>query len=381
MDGLPLPALETLFDEAPCGHLVAAPAGGLLLVNATMSKWLLYEQRELLDHVKLQDLLTVGGRIFYHTHLAPLLRMQGSVAEVKLEMRRKDGHVLPMIMNATERVWNGRPIVQIAAFIAEDRHRYERELLLQRQRAEELAAENARGQEELHAARAEAEERAVFAEKLVGMVSHDIRNPLSVIHMSTVLLERGGLTEPQRQVVGRVSRAVDRVRTLIGDLLDFTQAKLGRGLSVHMERVDLHAAIGAAVADLGVAFPGHSIRHERQGDGACVADANRIVQAVGNLVGNAATHGAAGRPITVRTAGEGERFRVAVHNEGQPIPPEIIPTLFQPMVRGAPEQAGDGGIGLGLFIVQEIVQRHGGSVQVESTAPAGTTFTMLIPCG
>jgi len=381
MNGQPLPALEALFDEAPCGHLVAAPAGGLLLVNATMSKWLLYDRRELLDDVKLQDLLTVGGRLFYHTHLAPLLRMQGSVAEVKLEMRRKDGHVLPMIMNASERVWNGQPIVQIAAFIAEDRHKYERELVLQRERAEALAAENARGQEELQAAHAESEERAVFAEKLVGMVSHDIRNPLSVIHMSTVLLERGGLTEPPRQVIGRVSRAVDRVRALIGDLLDFTQAKLGRGLNVQKQRVDLHAAIGAAVGDLGVAFPGHSIRHERHGDGACVADANRIVQAVGNLVGNAATHGAPGRPITVRTAGEGEHFRVAVHNEGRPIPPEMIPVLFQPMVRGAPEQAGDGGIGLGLFIVQEIVQRHGGSVKVESTEPAGTTFTMLIPCG
>jgi len=381
MNAAPLPALETLFDEAPCGHLVVAPAGGLLLVNATMSKWLQYDRRELLEGVKLQDLLTVGGRIFYHTHLAPLLRMQGSVGEVKLEMRRKDGHVLPMIFNATERLWDGQRIVQIAAFIAEDRHRYERELLLQRRRAEELAAENARGQEELHVAHAEAEERAVFAEKLVGMVSHDIRNPLSVIHMSTVLLERGGLTEPQRQVVGRVSRAVERVRTLIGDLLDFTQAKLGHGLNVRKERVDLHGAIGAAVADLAVAFPGHSIRHERQGEGTCMADANRIVQAVGNLVGNAATHGAPGRPITVRTAGEGERFRVAVHNEGRPIPPEMIAVLFQPMVRAAPEQAGDGGIGLGLFIVQEIVQRHGGSVQVESSAPAGTTFTMLIPCG
>jgi phosphoserine phosphatase RsbU/P len=381
MTAAPGPDLEQLFDEAPCGHLVAGTDGRLLVVNATLCRWLQYDRATVLERMKLPDLLSVGGRIFFQTHVAPLLRMQGSVAEVKVQLRRRDGSEVPVIFNAIERSWGGQPVIQLAAFVAEDRHKYERELLQQRRRAEELAAQNAQGQEQLAAARAEAEDRAIFAEKLVGMVSHDIRNPLSVIHMSTVLLERGGISEQQRNVVARISRAVDRVRTLIGDLLDFTQAKLGRGLSMNLRDMDLHQIIGDSVADLQVAFAGREVRHVRgAGSGACVADADRIVQAVGNLVSNAATHGAPGRPITVTTTRTAHALTIAVHNEGQPIPPELVPTLFQPLVRGTPERSGDGGIGLGLFIVQQIVQRHGGSAGVESTEDGGTTFTLTIPC-
>jgi phosphoserine phosphatase RsbU/P len=375
------PSVEELLDEAPFGHLVAGLDGRLLVVNSTLCRWLQHDRATLLERMKLPDLMSVGGRIFFQTHVAPLLRMQGSVAEVKVQLRRRDGSEVPVIFNALERTWGGQPVVQLAAFVAEDRHKYERELLLQRRRAEELAAQNAQGQQELAAARAEAEERAIFAEKLVGMVSHDIRNPLSVIHMSTVLLERGGITEQQRNVVARISRAVDRVRALIGDLLDFTQAKLGRGLSMNPREVDLHQVVGDSVADLQVAFAGREVRHVRgEGGGVCVADADRIVQAVGNLVANAATHGAPDRPITVTTAQAAGGFTIAVHNEGQPIPPELLPTLFQPLVRGTPERSGDGGIGLGLFIVHQIVQRHGGTAQVESTGHDGTTFTLTIPC-
>lgn len=380
MDAAPLPPLEQLFDQAPCGHLVTDAAGRLLLANSTMCGWLRYERGELTGGFTLQDLLSVGGRIFWHTHLAPLLRMQGSIAEVKLEMRRRDGEPLPVIINAVERPWNGATVVHVAAFVAEERHKYERELILQRQRAEALAADNARGQRELETAQAEAEDRAVFAERLVGIVSHDIRNPLSVIHMSTMLLERGGLNDTQRQVVARVSRAVERVRTLIGDLLDFTQAKLGRGLAVHRQPVDLHGAVAATVADLGVAFPGRSIRHERRAEGRCVADGDRIVQAVGNLVGNAMTHGAPDQPVTVRTEHLGDAFTIAVHNHGRAIPADAIPGLFQPMVRGAAERTADGGIGLGLYIVREIVERHGGTISVQSSDAAGTTFIIRIPC-
>jgi sigma-B regulation protein RsbU (phosphoserine phosphatase) len=255
MDPREPPALTDLFEHAPCGHLVAQASGRLVIVNATLCQWLGYEKRELLDGVTFADLLTMGGRIFHQTHIVPLLRMQASVAEVKLDFKRKDGTLLPVIVNAAERAWNGSRFLHVALFVVEDRHKYERELLLQRQRAEALAAEIARGQQELAAERASAEERAVFAEKLVGMVSHDIRNPLSVIRMSVALLERSGLSQAQGLMVDRVGRAVTRVHHLVGDLLDFTQAKLGRGLAVAPGTVDLHQAIADSIADLQVAFP------------------------------------------------------------------------------------------------------------------------------
>ena len=380
MDKPPLPPAEQLYEAAPCGLLLAAADGRLLSANDTLCRWLQYERVDLLGSMRFQELLTMGGRIFWQTHLQPLLRIQASVAEVKLELRRKDGKAIPVMVNIAERPWQDGTLLHAAVFLAEDRHKYERELLLQRQRAEELASQHARDQQELAAAQAQAEDRALFAEQLVGMVSHDIRNPLSVIHMSAILLERGISGEQQAQAVARVSRAVRRVQHLIGDLLDFTQARLGGGLSMRKAECDLHQAIADSVSELGVAFPDRSLQHQAAGPGACVADADRITQAIGNLVANAASHGDPGTPITVRSEGASGRFRVSVHNGGRPIPAELLPGLFEPMVRGA-GPGGPKGVGLGLYIVREIVRAHGGTVEVRSSAEGGTTFELDWPTG
>src|SRR5215210_2161862 len=124
-----------VYDAAPCGLMVTDSAGLVLRVNATASRWLGYTADELAGKVRWRDLLTVGGRIFHQTHLAPLLRMQGSVAEVKLELRHKDGKSLPMILNMAERAEDTDLQVHLALFVTEDRHKYERELLLERKRA------------------------------------------------------------------------------------------------------------------------------------------------------------------------------------------------------------------------------------------------------
>jgi sigma-B regulation protein RsbU (phosphoserine phosphatase) len=374
----PTPGVDELYDAAPCALLVAAPDGTLMQVNATLCHWLHYQRDELVGRLRFQDLLTMGGRIFWQTHLQPLLRMQASVAEVKLEVRRKDGTALPVIVNIAERASGREPLLHVGMIVAEDRHRYERELVLQRRRAEELAAQVARDQQELATAQAEANDRALFAEQLVGMVSHDIRNPLSVIHMSTVLLERGLGPEQHQAAVARVGRAVGRVQHLIAELLDFTQARLGGGLALRKAPVDLHQAVAEGVSELAVAFPAARIDYTGTGGGTCTADANRIVQAIGNLVANAVSHGATGQPITVRTDSASAPFRITVHNHGQPIPPELVPRLFQPMARGP--DAASHGVGLGLYIVREIVRGHGGEVRVESSAASGTSFILELPC-
>jgi sigma-B regulation protein RsbU (phosphoserine phosphatase) len=378
MTATPLPGPEQLYEAAPCGLLIASADGTVLDANTTLCGWLHCHKHDLVGKARFQDLLTVGGRIFWQTHLQPLLRMQASVAEVKLELKRGDGPALPVMVNAAERAWQGKLLLHVALFSAEDRHKYERELLLQRQRAEELAAQHARDQQALEAAHAEAKDRAAFAEQLVGMVSHDIRNPLSVIQMSAILLERGVSAEQQKAAVARIARAVQRVQHLIGDLLDFTQAKVGGGLSIRKREADLHQAVADAVAELAVGFPDCVLRHERSGAGTCSADADRIVQAIGNLVANAASHGDKAQPITIRTEGEAQRFRISVHNGGRPIPPELVQHLFEPMVRGAGAD-GAQGVGLGLYIVSAIARAHGGEVFVESGEREGTTFRIELP--
>jgi phosphoserine phosphatase RsbU/P len=378
MEPAPLPGMEELYEAAPCGLLVADAKGYLLRVNATLCRWLGYRQEELVAGVRFPDLLTMGGRIFHQTHLAPLLRMQGSVAEVKVELRRKQGEPLPVMLNMTERAWRDQVLITAAVFVAEDRHKYERELLLQRKRAEELAAQHAKDQEELERRELEAKDRALFAEQMMGIVSHDLRNPLSVIHLGAALLTRAALPPQQLEVVQRVDRAVGRAQRLISDLLDFTQARLGKGLSVRPVQVDLHEVVREAVAELAAAFPEHVIRHDAAGDGTWWADADRVTQAVGNLVANAVAYGAAGEPVVVRTHRKAQHFDVSVHNHGPAIPPELQPRLFDAMVRGAQGSASRS-VGLGLYIVREIARAHGGDVQVRSSEHDGTCFSILLP--
>jgi phosphoserine phosphatase RsbU/P len=365
-----------LYDTAPCGLVLAGADGRLVRVNDTICRWLSQPAEELL-RLRFQDLLTMGGRIFYQTHLAPLLRMQGSVAEVKLELRTGAGKAIPVMMNLAEQFRDEQLMLHVAVFMAEDRDKYERELVLQRRRAEELAGQYAQAQAELAQARGQAEDRAQFAEQMMGIVSHDLRNPLSVIQMSAALLGMGELSHQQRNVVARLDRSGKRAERLINDLLGFTQARLGGGISVERQPMDLHAVVREAVAELSAAFPESSIVHDASGAGEISGDRHRLVQALGNLVANAVHHGTAGRPISVSTRGEPQGFTISVHNEGPAIPAEIQDTLFAPMVRGA--AARSGGVGLGLFIVREIAKAHEGTVTVQSSPEAGTTFSMELP--
>lgn len=493
-------AAQALYDRAPCGLLVTDDDGMVLRVNRTLCDWLGMTPDALVGKRRFQDLLTMGGRIFHQTQWAPLLRLQGSVAEVKLELARDADAPLPMVMNAVRREREGAWVHELALFMARDRHAYERELLAARKRAEQLAAEQHAAREalalaesrlrmaldagalhvweldpvtserrfdpgvalllgraapgpvdfddyraaiepadlepalhalqqalqhpgrtyrhayrlngddgvqrtvlatgralvsetgavqrvfgvlqdisELSAQRAAAEDRALFAEQMVGIVSHDLRNPLSTIGMGAQVLAMMGVPERQQAVLDNIERAVRRASRLINDLLDFTRARLGQGIAVDPRPIDLHATVAAQVAELAQAHPEARIEHGRAGDGACTADPDRLAQLVGNLVSNAVAYGTAGSPITVSTATGDGGFSIAVHNHGAPIPAEQRGALFQPMVRGTGTRSGNRSVGLGLYIVAEVARAHGGTVRLASDAERGTEFIVACP--
>jgi phosphoserine phosphatase RsbU/P len=365
------PQIQAALDHAACGLLRTDSVGAILAVNRTFCGWTGYAREELIGR-KLPELLTIGGRIFHQTHLHPLLQMQGSVSEVKLEVRRRDGTVLPMVFNAQRQQAQGQAWIEVAAFVARDRDLYERELVRSRRRLEELVEES----KQLQAA---ASDRAVIAEQMVGIVSHDLRNPLQTIQMGALLLQRGQLSARQLDVLSRISRATDRAHRLIADLLDFTRARLGSGLAISPRDIDLHALVAEAVDELSQAFPGRHLIHRREAEGACAADADRLTQLVGNLVGNAMAYGDPARPVTVTTTITAGAFRIAVHNAGRAIPPDVQARLFQPLVRGTEAGAASRSVGLGLFIVSEIVRAHGGQVAVASGEAEGTTFSATFP--
>lgn len=356
------------WETAPCGLLSTTNDGRIRLVNQTFCAWTGYSADELIDKLRFQDLLTMGGKIFHHTHWSPLLTMQGSISEVKFELKHRDGRVMPLVVNA---VRHGG-MDNIAAYVARDRDRYEKELVASRKRLEELVEETKR----LHAAAAN---RATFAEQMVGIVSHDLRNPISTIHMGAALLSDGEMSEAQRRTVERITKATQRATTLIGDLLDFTAARLGGGISVDLTSIALHDVIAETLEELRLAHPKREIRQVRTGEGEVRGDGGRLAQVVGNLVANAITYGDPLVPIVVMTT-IGERCSIAVHNWGEPIPLEAQAKLFEPMKRGS--QVGPNrsrSVGLGLYIVREIARAHGGEATVTSNPTDGTTFLVSWP--
>ena len=357
------PPAEALYGEAACGLLLTDGNGSIQRANATFCRWIGMEEVELRER-RFQDLLGTGARIFHQTHWAPLLQLQGSISEVKLDVRHADGRLLPMVLNALRREEGGVVRHELAVFSASDRHSYELELLRARRQAEALLAEQ--------------QDRALFAEQMVGIVSHDLRNPLSAISMGAELLGRLGPTPQQTQIVENLHRSARRARRLIDDLLDFTMARIGRGLTTKMLPLELHALVANQVHELSLAYPRHELRHVAEGEGEVSADADRIFQLIGNLVANAAAYGAEERPITITTSYADGPARVAVHNFGPAIPAELLPTLFQPMVRGTDTPSGTRSVGLGLYIASEIARAHGGGITVSSSLEEGTRFEVTL---
>lgn len=224
-----------------------------------------------------------------------------------------------------------------------------------------------------------ANDRADLAELLIGIVSHDLRNPLQAVMLGAMVLEAVSLGE-HASTVRRIAASADRANRLITDLLDFTQARLAGGLRVDRRELDLHQHVAECLEEVKVAWPGREIRHARHGFGLGSFDPDRVAQVVSNLLNNALAYGAPEQPITVTTLVEGKLLGLRVHNFGAAIPDELKPHIFEPLRRGENEQRpGSRSVGLGLYIVREIAAAHGGHVTVQSGAGEGTTFLVSWP--
>jgi len=494
--------LDDLYEDAACGLMLTASDGLIQRVNTTFCRWTGFDKADLEGKRRIQDLLTIGGRIFHQTHWAPLLRLQGSVAEVKIDLINAANQPMAMMLNALGRERDGAYVHELAFFLAEDRHKYETELLLARRRAEESLAAQVALQSELQRAdvrlrialetadlhvwhldgntgqisfddrfalllghpepraisekeflarvkpddrdllirasreamnpaigvyrcvcridgadgiertvlssghgqfssdghceylagvmqdiseqrrqQAEAESRALFAEQMVGIASHDLRNPLQGIVIATEMLSSATGLEKRAQLVEGVRKAAGRATRLVTELLDFTQARIGRGLSVAIKPVHLDAVIKESVSELGLAFSDRQLLYQCQipPETVCNADADRVQQMVGNLVSNAMSYGATNNPVTLFLRRGTDGIDLVVHNQGPPIPPQMIPNLFEPLIRGVETHSEKRSIGLGLYIVSEIAKAHHATVAVTSTVEHGTSFTITFP--
>ncbi len=380
-----LPEADALLERAPCGLVVTTEDGTILRSNQTFSRWLGSDPTALLGR-RFQSLLTMGGRIFHQTHWAPLMKIQGSVAEVKLDLQHADGRVITMLLNGVRHEHAGGVFYELAMFGTVERDRYERELLSARKRAEQLLAERSTAERALQEAKAElalayrdAQRRATLAEQMVAVASHDLKNPLTAIKMATGLLARGDWAPRQQQLIGTIGLSCDRAQRMIADLLDLASARMGEGISIQRQVVDLPGLVDESVNELRVAFPHACIRHLSKGHGQVHVDPDRLHQTLGNLVANAAAYGDLQHGITLTSDVCQGTVSLCVHNHGPTIEPALIERLFEPMTRASERCAGGRSVGLGLFIVREIVTAHGGEIRVHSSQAQGTTFMVRLP--
>lgn len=222
-------------------------------------------------------------------------------------------------------------------------------------------------------------ERAnLLKDRLVGILGHDLRNPLTSITMTAYSI-LGSKDQPERvaAMAQRILRSAERMTEMVRVILDFTRGELGSGISVARQPAHMGSICRAIVDELEGAHPRRRLRLDCAGDLDGQWDPVRCMQALSNLVGNALAHSATDVEVSV-DGSDAEVVRVSVHNGGEPIPAEELPTLFEPFRRGSQVRNGQG-LGLGLYITREIVSAHGGRIEARSSAAEGTTFMTVWP--
>ncbi|WP_241759649.1 GAF domain-containing sensor histidine kinase [Pyxidicoccus parkwayensis] len=357
--------LASVLEQLPAGVFIAeAPSGRLLMTNRQVE--LLtgqpFQSSSLNEDVMrgYPDARHLDGRPYTPDErpLTRSVRHGEVVSNEEMYFPREGGQDLTVLVSSAPiRDREGNTVAAVATMVD----------VTERRRAQESALQTAR-----------------FGERLIAIVSHDLRNPLNAIQLSaTQLLHSEALPERERRLVTRLARSADRMRRMISELLDFTRGRLGGGIPIQRAPGDLRAVVRQAVEELEAAWPERSLsvqvapgRYEGEWD------ADRLMQVVSNLGGNALQYGPPETPVTFRLSDVGDAVVLEVHNAGEPIPPETLPRLFDPFRRGvsAGHAGGAGsGLGLGLYIVEQVVKGHGGRIQAESTAEAGTTFRVTLP--
>ncbi|WP_137807123.1 sensor histidine kinase KdpD [Pseudomonas sp. G(2018)] len=234
-----------------------------------------------------------------------------------------------------------------------------------------------------------AESTAAYAEQVnrsrdifLAILGHDLRAPLQAVSMSTELLMRKTRLEGDALAcANNIKRGTRHMATMVNDLLELVRSRLGKSLPIDPAPTDLAAVTQEAIAQACAGNPECDPTLKVAGNMQGVWDATRLSQLLQNLIGNALQHGSTKGDVTVTLTGEPDTVHLAVHNYGAPIAEKDIGTIFDPLVRSVDEELGhpSTSLGLGLFIVKEVVDAHGGTVGVSSNETDGTLFTVVLP--
>lgn len=355
---------EDFFENRLIGFIIADATGRIERANLALANWTGYAPADLAGK-RVSDLLPIGMKIYYETHLAPLLRMQGHFSEVSLELSCRSGARLPVLVTAYERRdAAGKPLfIRISVSKAGDRRQYEQNLRHARDQAEDVLRDE--------------RETSALREQFIAVLGHDLRNPLSGISAGAQLLGRMPIGDRGLAITEMIQSSVQRMSALIEDVMDFARGRLGSGISVTRVSCPLDPILRHVVDELQTAWPSRSIAMDFDLQCPVLCDPARLSQLLSNILANALTHGAPEGPITVRARSDLSDFELSVSNSGQPIPAAALARLFQPFTR-EDVRASQNGLGLGLYISSEIARAHGGTLTADSN-DRETRFTLTLP--
>ena len=384
--GLPdMVDLEEFFKNSLTGFIITDPQGVILHANNRFAKWMGVKPEELTSQ-RFSNHLTISGKIYVETHLAPLLRMQGTFDEIALELAPTDGPRIPVLVNAREiRDISGEPrSIALVIFKSAERHQYETELLAVRNELRELNANLAQRVQDEVRERLTAEGRfhaeqevARLREQFIAVLGHDLRNPLAGMEAGLKMVLRTQQDEKTTSIISLMQKSVERMNALVSDLSDFARGRMGGGILLQYEAVLLEPIIAQVVAEIAAASPSNMVELQIDLPDPVECDPMRIAQLLSNLVANATSHGETGGLVKVNGTLEGSMVEISVSNNGPAIPPAMLDKLFQPFIRNEAGQTRLG-LGLGLYICSEIARAHGGELKVHSAADQ-TKFSFRMP--
>lgn len=353
---------EDFFEATLCGFIIADKQGTILRVNKKMGVWINCETDELIGK-RFSDLLSIGGKIYYETHLWPLLRMQGFFDEVVLELKSTTGDKLRVLVNALERrdKDNKPSFLRYTILKASDRLQYEQNL----QEAKKIVEQELVKEKEM----------VTLREQLIAVLGHDLRNPLSAVTMASELLITSS-GEDNSLLIATIKRSTSRMKELVSNIMDFARTRLGEGIVLNRQNTLLEPVLQQVVMEMRLIYPKREITTLLQVSMPVNCDPDRLAQLLSNLLANALTHGDVNFPVHIHAIINNENFKISVTNNGVPIPADFRDRLFAPFTREN-GRSSQNGLGLGLYICFEIARAHNGILSFTSSGNE-TTFTFCM---
>ncbi|MBQ5941142.1 ATP-binding protein [Massilia sp. AB1] len=378
-----LPAGDSLFEHAACGLLLTDQAGLILRANTMARCWLGYEPGELEGKLRMLDLLPVGARLFHHTHCLPILQVQGSVAEIQVDLRNRAGERFPVLINIVRSLEGTRTVDQWALFKAVDRRAYERELLAAR-KAAEAALEARRGAEaRLQEANARLSALDRRKDEFLATLSHELRNPLAPMRSALDVLKLKFGASADERLLRAFDRQLRHLTRLVDDLMEISRITQGR-MQLRREAVELSALVHAVAHDVAPVMDAarHTLRlRVAQPPVVVDGDATRLAQVIINLLTNAAKYTPEGGLVDLELDCDPGHATIRVRDNGIGLPADALASVFDMFSQLEPAlERAKGGLGIGLAMVRGIVALHGGSVRADSEGPGrGSTFSITLP--